>query len=88
VTEYLIIFMPQASDDLRRLDKPTAQRILHKLKWLSQNFTDLTSKKLTGELRGVYKLRVGSYRVIYTVNQEERQLAIHLIGHPRDIYKR
>jgi mRNA interferase RelE/StbE len=61
VTEYLIVFMPQASDDLRRPDKPTAQRILHKLKWLSQNFTDLTSEKLTGELRGFYKLRVGSY---------------------------
>ena len=80
--------MPKASDDLRRLDKPTARRILDKLKWLSQNFTDLTSEKLTGELRGFYKLRVGSYRVIYTVNQEEHQLVIHLIGHRRDIYKR
>jgi mRNA interferase RelE/StbE len=88
VTEYLVVFMPQASDDLRRLDKPTAQRILHKLKWLSQNFKDLTPEKLTGELRGFYKLRVGSYRVIYTVNQEEHQLAIHLIGHRRDIYRR
>jgi mRNA interferase RelE/StbE len=80
--------MPQASDDLRRLDKPVVQRILYKLKWLSQNFSDLTPQKLTGELRGFYRLRVGSHRVIYTVNQEERQLVIHLIGHRRDIYKR
>jgi mRNA interferase RelE/StbE len=80
--------MPQASDDLRCLGKPIAQRILHKLKWLSQNFNDLTPQKLTGDLRGFYRLRVGSYRVIYTVNQEEHQLVIHLIGHRRDIYKR
>jgi mRNA interferase RelE/StbE len=80
--------MPQASDDLGRLDKPTAQRIVHKLKWLSQNFSDLVPAKLTGELKGFYRLRVGGYRVIYTVNQEEHQIAIHLIGHRRDIYKR
>jgi mRNA interferase RelE/StbE len=88
VTEYLIVFMPQATNDLHRLDKPIAQRILYKLKWLSQNFNDLTPNKLTGELRGFYKLRVGSYRVIYTANQEERLLVVHLIGHRRDIYRR
>jgi mRNA interferase RelE/StbE len=88
VTEYLIVFMPQASNELRRIDKPIAQRILHKLKWLSQNFSDLTANKLTGELRGFYKLRVGSYRVIYTANQEEHMLVVHLIGHCRDIYRR
>jgi mRNA interferase RelE/StbE len=80
--------MPQAANDLRRLDKPIAQRILHKLKWLAQNFNDLTPNKLTGELRGFYKLRVGSYRVIYTTNQEEHLLMVHLIGHRRDIYRR
>ncbi|MEA1872789.1 MAG: type II toxin-antitoxin system RelE/ParE family toxin [Chloroflexota bacterium] len=80
--------MPQARDDLSRLDKPIAQRILHKLKWLSQNFDDLMHERLSGEFRGFYRLRVGSYRVIYTVEQEEHQFVIHLIGHRRDIYKR
>jgi mRNA interferase RelE/StbE len=80
--------MPQALDDLRRLDKPIAQRILHKLKWLSQNFDDLAPERLSGQLRGLCRLRVGSYRVVYTVEQEEHQLVIHLLGHRRDIYKR
>jgi len=80
--------MPQARDDLRHLDKPTARRILHKLKWLSQNFEDLTPDRLTGDLREFYKLRVGSYRVIYTSEQEEHRLIVHMIGHRRDIYKR
>jgi len=88
VTEYLIVLMPQAVDDLRRLDKPLAQRILHKLKWLSDNFDDLTPEKLIGGLTGFYKVRVGSYRVVYTADREEHQLVIHLIGHRRDIYRR
>ena len=88
MTEYRIQLMPQAANDLRRLDKPIAQRIINKLRRQSQNFNDLTLETLTGELRGFYKLRVGSYRVIYTVNQEKHLLMVHLIGHRRDIYKR
>jgi len=80
--------MPQAINDLRRLEKSIAQRILSKLKWLSQNFNNLTPNKLTGELKGFYKLRVGSYRVIYTANEKEHLLVVHLIGHRRDIYRR
>jgi len=87
VTEYRIVFMPQANDDLRRLDRPVAQRVLHKLKWLSQNFSEVTPRRLAGELKAFYKLRVGSYRVIYTVDEERHELVIHLIGHRRDIYK-
>ena len=88
MTEYGIVFMPQATDDLRRLDKPIAQRIIYKLKWLSQNFSDLVPKALAGELSGFYRLRVGNYRVIYTAKREERLLMVHLIGHRQDIYRR
>jgi mRNA interferase RelE/StbE len=80
--------MPQAVTELRRLDKPIAQRIINKLKWLSHNFDDFTPQPLSGELKGFYKLRIGSYRTIYTANRGERLLMVHLIGHRRNIYKR
>ena len=70
MTDYLVVFMPQAANDLRRLDKAVAQRIVHKLKWLSQNFSHLTPETLTGEFKGFHRLRVGSYRVIYVANQK------------------
>lgn len=44
--------MPQATNDLLRLDKPVAQRIANKLKWLSQNFEELMPETLTGEFKG------------------------------------
>jgi len=43
---------------------------------------------LTGELAGLYKLRVGDYRVIYEVLWEEETIVIHAIGHRREIYRR
>ncbi|MBC7344612.1 MAG: type II toxin-antitoxin system RelE/ParE family toxin, partial [Clostridia bacterium] len=63
------------------------QRILAKLKWLADNFADLAPEPLGGELKGLFKLRVGSYRVLYSFDREKRVIYVHLIGHRRDIYK-
>ena len=84
---YRVKFLPEASDELAALDKVVAQRILKKLKWLAENFEDLTPEPLHGELKGLFKLRVGSYRVFYSFDREKRIITVHLIGHRRDIYK-
>lgn len=84
---YQVKFMPEAVDDLSRLDKVIAQRILTKVRWLSKNFDNLTPEVLIGEWKGLFKLRVGSYRLVYTVSQKDQLITVHLIGHRRDIYK-
>jgi len=85
---YGVEFRQEAVDRLRHLDKAVAQRILRRLKWLAENFDTLTPEALTAELKGLFKLRVGSYRVIYEINRKEHLLIVHLVGHRRDIYKR
>jgi mRNA interferase RelE/StbE len=84
---YHLEWMPEARDDLGGLDKPIAQRILNKLRWLAENFDVITPEPLTGEWRGLFKLRIGSYRAFYTVNRTERRLTVHLIKHRREVYK-
>jgi len=61
---YQVKFMPEAVDDLSRLDKVIARRILTKVRWLSENFDTLTPEVLISEWKGLFKLRVGSYRVV------------------------
>ncbi len=81
-------FTPQAERDLGALDKATAQRILDKIKWLSENFASIRLEPLHGPWQGAYKLRVGDYRVIFTLaGRPKDTILIHLIGHRRDIYK-
>ena len=46
---YQVKFMPEAAEDLTRLDKVIAHRILTKIRWLSENFDNLTLDMLTGE---------------------------------------
>jgi len=84
---YQVKFMPKAVDDLSRLDKVIAQRILTKVRWLSENFDNLIPEVLIGEWKGLFKLRVGGYRVVYMVRQKDHLITVHLVGHRRDIYK-
>jgi mRNA interferase RelE/StbE len=47
----------------------------------------VTPVPLTGEFRGLCKLRVGDYRVLYTFSQNEEEIIIHLVKHRREVYK-
>ena len=55
--------------DLRRIDKKDVNRILNKIeKVLSENPNK--GEPLKGEYKGLYKLRIGDYRAIYTKTKE------------------
>ena len=85
---YHVRVLPAAIRDLERLDKPTARRIVERVKWLAANIQAIRLETLTGDLAGFYKLRVGDYRVIYEILWEEETILIHAVGHRREIYKR
>jgi mRNA-degrading endonuclease RelE of RelBE toxin-antitoxin system len=42
---------------------------------------------LRGELEGVWSARRGTYRVLYRIDSEHREVIILRIGHRRDIYR-
>lgn len=82
-----VVFTSQAEENLAKLDKQIAQRILKKIRWLAENLETLTPEPLTGQFQGVYKLRVGDYRVLYTFEDEQKLIVIRLIKHRREVYK-
>jgi mRNA interferase RelE/StbE len=88
VASYAVEFRPEARDGLRRLSKPNAQRVLDKIKWLAQHGDATTHTRLTGEFSGLCKLRVGDYRVIYSVDPQQQLISVHLVGHRRSVYER
>ncbi len=81
-------FTPQAENDLSQINKTTAQRILKKIRWLADNFADISPEPLTSTWKGFYKLRVGDHRVVYTVDHDEPTIiTIHFVRHRREVYK-
>lgn len=79
-----ITYKASVAGDLRKLDKPTARRVLDKLeRLLSRN--PGTGIPLTGEFRGLFKLRISDYRVIYAKTAEG--VLVLRIGHRKDVYR-
>ena len=75
-----------AIEDLSRLDKPIIRRILKKVSWFSDNFDSITPESLSGDFKGAFKLRLGEWRVVYTI--ENDLILIQAVGHRREIYKK
>jgi len=85
---YLITVLDPAARELTELDKPVGRRVVARLRWLAAHFDEIKPEGLAGDLAGLYKLRIGDYRVIYEVLSAERTLVIHAIGHRSQIYRR
>ena len=75
-----------ALEDLESLDKEVKARVLKKVTWLSEHFDNIVPETLSGTLGGLYKLRVGDWRVIYGI--EADRIAIQAVGHRKEIYGR
>lgn len=85
---YRIRILDKAARELAQLDKPVGCRIVERINWLNVNLDTLKLDPLTGDLAGLYKLRVGDYRVIYEILHNEQTLIIHTIGHRKEIYRK
>ena len=87
MTVYQVIILPKAFEDLSKIDKTIAERITDKLTWLSENIDNITPLPLKGDLSGLYKLKVGDWRIIYDIDHKEKVITVHKIGHRKEIYR-
>lgn len=83
---YYVEFTPEATLELEALTQTIQERILRKIPWLSDNFEKVIPQALSANLSGLFKLRVGDYRVIYSFATKEQRIPIHKVGHRRNIY--
>lgn len=71
--------------NLERLDRQTNQRIISSIEGLSVN--PFLGKSLRGELKGLYSLRIGKYRVIYSVDTRRQEIVLHATKHRSKVYE-
>lgn len=85
---FSVRILKPATKELEKVDRSTAERIADRIQWLSENLDSTKLYPLKGDLRGLYKIREGAYRIIFEILKDERVIIIHGIGHRSDIYKR
>ncbi|WP_112468226.1 type II toxin-antitoxin system RelE family toxin [Streptomyces triticisoli] len=86
--KYAFRFTTVAQRQLRAVSRLDAMRILTALTALGDDpyREDADVKKLTGP-SGLYRLRVGSYRVAYQINDGELVILVVKMGDRRDVYR-
>ena len=85
---YKIEFLEEAYKEFKKLDRPVQEIIKNKLDKLAQNPETLKNniKQLKGKYSGLFRLRVGNYRIIYKMDNKKLLIVIVRIGHRKEIY--
>ena len=82
---YEVRLVRSAGREMDRLPAADHARISRKILSLEDNPRPVSVKKLRG--REEFRIRVGDYRVLYTIDDDSRVVTVHAVGHRRDIYR-
>jgi mRNA interferase RelE/StbE len=88
VALYNIEFDRKAIKDFRSIPMPMVKRIKAAIAQLADGPFPSGHKRLQGHLRDYARIRVGDYRIIYSVEQEALVVLVIRVGHRGEIYKK
>lgn len=83
---YRIELRPAAVRALKKLDPPIRRRIQGAITLLAEEPRPPAARPLRG--RPGLRIRVGDYRIIYTVADDVLLIVVVTLGHRRDVYDR
>jgi mRNA interferase RelE/StbE len=85
-----IEFVPAAAKELKKVGRTEAARIIATLETRIAVLEDPRSlgTALTGELGGLWRWRIGDYRVVARIEDERITILVVRIGHRREVYRR
>ena len=83
---YEVAIDNRAAKEIRKLDRKIQTRVLDVIRSLTSDPRPPGAKKLT-DRDDIYRLRVGSYRVLYTVDGKKLIVLIVAVRHRREAYR-
>jgi mRNA interferase RelE/StbE len=86
VVKYSLEIKRSAQKELDALDDPLFSRIDRKILELADQPRPPGCKKLKG-YNDQWRVRVGSWRVVYIIDEAARQISVTRIGHRREVYE-
>lgn len=84
---YRIEFAQAASRALKRLDERARRRILAVVAALADQPRP-PGTEMPSSSEGLFRIRIGSYRVIYVIEDDRLLVLVGLVGHRREIYRK
>ncbi|MDP2776377.1 MAG: type II toxin-antitoxin system RelE/ParE family toxin [Anaerolineales bacterium] len=82
---YQVIIKKSVEKELDSLSAKLRERIIQRLLVLEENPRPQGVKKLQGEES--YRLRIGIYRALYSIDDKKKEVLVYAIGHRREVYR-
>lgn len=84
-----IEFVPAAAKELKKLGKAEAARIITTLETRIAALDDprTLGSALTGDLGGLWRWRIGDYRVVARIEDERITILVVRVAHRREVYR-
>jgi len=86
MAEYAITFARSARRELESLEAVVVERVFARIEGLAHNPRPRDCLKLRGR-GGLWRLRVGDYRVVYGIDDDKLLVDIVAVRHRRDAYR-
>jgi mRNA interferase RelE/StbE len=85
VASYSLFLKPSAVKELEALPIAQRRRVVTRIRGLAAEPRPHGSEKLSGEEK--YRVRQGTCRVLYTIDDTRRGIVVVKIAHRRDVYR-
>ena len=85
MAQYKVFFKKSVEKDFKGIPTKTLLKILEKIQKLHDDPRPIGSEKLTGQER--YRIRQGTYRIIYSIQDNELTVWVVKVGHRKGIYR-
>ncbi len=85
---YRIEWTAPAARELRKLERSAQRRIALAVTALGDDPRPPGSKALMGQPAGVLRIRVGDYRVVYEIKDDQVLVTVVRVAHRREVYRR
>jgi mRNA interferase RelE/StbE len=83
--KYSIEIVAKAEKEFLKLPETAKKRVREKILLLENNPRPFGSKKLRGT--EYYRIRIGDFRVIYSIHDNNKIVKILSVAHRKDVYK-
>ena len=87
MVSFSIALRPSVEKDFRSIPHEMALRLWAAIESLTSEPLPKGAAKLTGS-EHLYRLRVSSYRIIYSIHNDIMVITIHYVRHRREAYRR
>jgi mRNA interferase RelE/StbE len=83
MAQYKVFFKKSVEKDFKGIPKKILRKILEKIHNLQDDPRPIGSEKITGQER--YRIRIGTYRIVYSIQDNELSIWVVKDGHRKVI---